>query len=305
MTTGVQVRAPATAADITMRWSLVPSHAPPRSAVRPRTTSPSGIFSTSAPRSSRSCRVVARRSLSLMRRRPALMKGLALGEGRHDRENRDEVGDLGRVDCHAAKRAGAHRHGVFRHGNLRAEGLKKLHDRPVPLAGVCTKPRQRDAPAQSARAEPEGAVRPVAFDFGGAGASQPLEPLDGEPAPVFASRDSRAEEREYVERHVDVGRGLDPPRERQRARARHDRQREEQAADELRRNVGRDGVVARREASFGFERKYALRREFDAVVAEFLVERAERPLGQPSVPGDARVEPERAGNGQNESLDRP
>lgn len=57
-----------------MRWSLVPSHAPPRSAVRPRTTSPSGIFSTSAPRSSRSCRVVARRSLSLMRRRPALMK---------------------------------------------------------------------------------------------------------------------------------------------------------------------------------------------------------------------------------------
>ena len=92
-------------------------------------------------------------------------------------------GDLGRVDCHAAKRAGAHRHGVFRHGNLRAEGLKKLHDRPVPLAGVCMKPRQRDAPAQSARAEPEGAVRPVAFDFGGAGASQPLEPLDGESAP--------------------------------------------------------------------------------------------------------------------------
>ena len=158
MTTGVQVRAPATAADITMRWSLVPSHAPPRSAVRPRTTSPSGISSTSAPRSSRSCRVVVLLDAQASRVDEA---GLALGEGRHDRENRDEVGDLGRVDCHAAKRAGAHRHGVFRHGNLRAEGLKKLHDRPVPLAGVCTKPRQRDAPAQSARAEPEGAVRPA------------------------------------------------------------------------------------------------------------------------------------------------
>ena len=261
-----------------MRWSLAPSHAPPRSAVRPRTTSPSGISSTSAPRSSRSCRVVARRH---------------------------EVGDLGRVDRHAAKRAGAHRHGVLRHGNLRAEGLKKLRDRPVPLAGVRTKPRQRDAPAQSARAEPEGAVRPVAFYFGGAGASQPLEPLDGEPAPVFASCDSRAEEREHVERHVDVGRGLDPPRERQRARARHDRQREEQAADELRRNIGCDGVVARREASSGFERKCALRREFDAVVAELLVERAERPLGQSSMPGDARVEPERAGDGQDETLGCP
>ena len=112
---------------------------------------------------SRSCRVVARRSLSLMRRRPALMKQSRPRRRPARPREPDEVGDLGRVSCHAAKRP-EHRHGVFRQGNLPRRKACESSRPPGPLAGVCTKPVGVTPLPQSARAEPEGAVRPVAFN---------------------------------------------------------------------------------------------------------------------------------------------
>lgn len=193
-----------------MRWSFAPSHSPPASVPRPRTTRPSGKFVDvgAEPLEKLAGRL---QTVALLDAKPASVDEarLASGKGGDDGEHRHKVRNLGRIDRHAVQRAGADRHGVLRQGHVGAEGLENVRDGAVPLAGVRAQARERDAPAERARAEPEGGVRPVAFDGGGAGTRKARPALDLEASALACACDRSAEKREHVERHVDVGGRLD------------------------------------------------------------------------------------------------